>query len=179
MQWMNEPPQWSAENGVIAARAAGGTDFWRITHDNGQRDNGHFYFQRVTGDFVATVKVQGDYHALYDQAGLMVRLDERNWMKCGIEYVGDVQHVSAVVTRDFSDWSILPVAPSSALWLRVVRQGHTLEVSYALRQDADFTLLRQAYFPPTPEVQVGVMLCAPIGDGFDARFEGLAVTPGK
>jgi regulation of enolase protein 1 (concanavalin A-like superfamily) len=119
--------------------------------------------------------VQGDYHALYDQAGLMVRLDERTWMKCGIEYVGEVQHVSAVVTRDFSDWSVVPVAPPPALRLRVVRQGHTLEVSYALTADAPFTLLRQAYFPPTPEIQVGVMLCAPTGAGFDVRFEGFAV----
>ena len=33
----------------------------------------------------------------------MVRLDEANWLKCGIEFVEGVQQVSAVVTRDYSD----------------------------------------------------------------------------
>ncbi len=31
--------------------------------------------------------VTGDYEALYDQAGLMLRLDERNWIKAGIASV--------------------------------------------------------------------------------------------
>ena len=177
MEWLNEPPQWSADDGVTTAQAAPNTDFWRITHDDGERDSGHFYFQRVVGDFIASVKVAGAYHALYDQAGLMVRLDARTWLKCGIEYVGDVQHVSAVVTRDFSDWSIIPVAPPPALWLRVVRQGHTVEVSYALDGREDYTLLRQAYLTREPALDVGVMLCAPSGDGFEARFEGFAVVP--
>lgn len=175
MEWFNEPPQWSADDALITAQAAPKTDFWRITHDDGERDSGHFYFQRVRGDFVAAVKVSGDYHSLYDQAGLMVRLDDRSWMKCGIEYVGDVQHVSAVVTRDYSDWSVIPVTAPPALWLRVVRQGHTLEVYYALDDREDYTMLRQAYLTREPVLAVGVMLCAPIGDGFEARFEGFAV----
>ena len=72
MEWFNEPPQWSADDALITAHAAPKTDFWRITHDDGERDSGHFYFQRVRGDFVAAVKVVGDYHTLYDQAGTAI-----------------------------------------------------------------------------------------------------------
>ena len=68
----------------------------------------------ITGskrDFVASVKVTGQYKALYDQAGLMLRLDDQNWIKTGIEYVDERQNVSAVVTREFSDWSRLSPEP--------------------------------------------------------------------
>lgn len=177
MFWLNEAPSWSHEGRTITITSGPRTDFWRITHDGGARDSGHFYYQPVTGDFLAEVAFSGAYAALYDQAGLMVRIDERNWMKTGIELFNGVQHVSVVVTRDFSDWSIVPLLPApERLWLRVQRHGYTLEVSYAL-DGATYTTLRQAYFPPESTVQVGVMACAPTGEGFTATFDGFAVQP--
>ena len=66
----------------------------------------------------------GHYKELYDQAGLMVRLDEKNWLKTGIEYVKGVQNVSAVVTREVSDWSVVPLQASpTAVWLTLLRKG--------------------------------------------------------
>ena len=109
MQWYNEPPAWSAQGDAVTLSVAPKTDFWRKTHDGGVRDNGHFYYRSVSGDFSAQVKFSGKYTALYDQAGLMVRVDAETWLKCGVEYVGGVQYASAVVTRDYSDWSVLPL----------------------------------------------------------------------
>jgi regulation of enolase protein 1 (concanavalin A-like superfamily) len=175
MEWLNEPIFWSEQDGTVQFTCLPQTDFWRKTHDGGIRDSGHFFFQEAVGDFVVEVRVSGDYAALYDQAGLMIRLDEANWMKCGIEFFQGVQNVSAVVTRDFSDWSVVPVAQNPPmLWLRVVRHGHTLEVYYSL-DSSTFVMLRQAYFPPEPRVQVGVMACAPTGNGFVATFTGFRV----
>lgn len=175
MEWYNEPPTWHADAHTITLTAAPRTDFWRKTHDGGMRDNGHFFFERVTGDFTAEVKVRAGYAALYDQAGLMVRLDEATWLKCGIEFFEGVQHASAVVTRDYSDWSVVPLVPAPpALWLRVTRAGGTLEVRTSL-DGATYRLLRQAYLTDAPAVSVGVMACAPTGDGFTAVFEGFAV----
>lgn len=177
MQWLNEAPEWAHEGDTITLRCAPKTDFWRITHDNGTRDSGHFYYQTVTGDFVAEASFSAEYAALYDQAGLMLRLDAQTWIKCGLELFNDVQHASTVVTRAFSDWSLLPLVDAPpALWLRVKRYGHTVDVSYSL-DGAQYALLRQTYFPPEPTVQIGVMACAPTGPGFTARFEGFTVTP--
>ncbi len=177
MQWLNEAPRWAHEGDTITLTCAPKTDFWRITHDGGTRDNGHFYYQPVRGDFVAEVSFSAAYAALYDQAGLMLRLDAENWIKCGIELFNVQQHASTVVTRRFSDWSVLPLDGSPpTLWLRLKRHAHTVEVTYAL-DGARYNLLRQAYFPPDPAVQVGVMACAPTGEGFTARFEGFTVAP--
>lgn len=174
MQWFNEPPFWTADDNTISVQAAGQTDFWRITHDGGQRDNGHLYGQSIGGDFTAEVKISGEYTALYDQAGLMIRLDDRTWLKCGVEFVTGVQYASVVVTREYSDWSVIPLPESPpALWLRVTRHEATIEVHYSTDGVA-YTMLRQAYLTPEP-VQVGVMVAAPTGEGFRATFEGFAV----
>ena len=75
MHWYNEPAVWAANDDTITVTAEHDTDFWRKTHYGFIRDNGHFYYQEVVGDFRCEVKVSGGYAALYDQAGLMVRLD--------------------------------------------------------------------------------------------------------
>src|SRR5438132_821474 len=107
MNWYNEPPTWDIQGNKITIQTAPKTDFWRLTAGGYITDSGHFYYQRQDGDFRATVKFSGTYQALYDQAGLMVRLNETTWMKCGIEFIEGAQHVSAVVTREYSDWSIV------------------------------------------------------------------------
>ena len=76
MKWYNEPPCWNEQAGVVTVTSGAKTDFWRKTHYGFIRDNGKFYYQQVTGDFTAVVKITGQYQVLYDQAGLMLRRDE-------------------------------------------------------------------------------------------------------
>jgi uncharacterized protein len=175
MQWYNEPPQWEANDDTITVTCAPNTDFWRKTHLGFIRDNGHFYQRSVAGNFIAEVKVSGEYQALYDQAGLMLRLNNEVWMKCGIEMIGGVQHVSAVVTRDFSDWNIIPLPQNPpALWMRVTRHDAAIEIHYSLDGIA-YAMLRLAYFDPANTIEVGVMVAAPEGEGFAATFENFHV----
>lgn len=176
MNWLNEPPAWSDRDSVITIQSAHGSDFWRVTHYGFTHDNGHFYYQIREGDFQAEVKFSGDYNSLYDQAGLMLRLDEKNWMKCGIEFIEGVRHLSAVVTREFSDWALgipLPTSPRS-LWLRLKRTGDAVEVLYAL-DGTNYQLLRIAYLPPSTSSQIGVMCASPEGTGFTATFENFTL----
>lgn len=175
MQWLNEPAQWHAHDSALNFTAGPQTDFWRKTHDGGIRDNGHFYYQPVQGDFVAEVKVAGQYDALYDQAGLMLRMDDTLWLKCGIEYMHGIQHASVVVTRDYSDWSIVPLSPAPpAIHLHMRRAGGTVEIQYSLDGIA-FTMIRTAHLTSAEIVQVGMMAAAPQGPGFEVAFEGFRI----
>ncbi|MBN1678680.1 MAG: DUF1349 domain-containing protein [Anaerolineae bacterium] len=175
MKWYNEPPVWETQDNRLLVKSGPKTDFWRKTHYGFIRDNGHFYSQDVTGDFVAGVKLSGNYNALYDQAGLMVRLDDRVWLKFGIEYVGGVQNLSVVVTRDFSDWSVVPVPHTPpTVWLRLIRRAETVETHYSIDGSA-YTMVRLAYLSTEETLSVGMMCAAPEGDGFDATFEDFTV----
>jgi uncharacterized protein len=179
MQWYNEPAAWEARAGSLQVTTSPKSDFWRKTHYGFTRDNGHFYYQEVHGDFVIECQILGGYEALYDQAGLMLRVDEENWIKTGIEYFDEKQHASAVVTRDFSDWSVTPLEGSpSRFWMRVIRKADAVEIFYSL-DGVNYQLLRLAYLVPSPMTQVGIMCASPEGTGFTVTFENFSVQPVK
>lgn len=176
MQWYNEPPQWRSLPNSLHLTTGAQTDFWRETHYGFIRDNGHFYFATVTGDFTVGVKITGQYRVLYDQAGIMVRENETTWLKCGIEFVEDIQNVSAVVTRNYSDWSVVPLLqPPISLWLKVQRRAETIEIQYSL-DGKQYQLLRLAYLTPTETLQVGLMAASPQGEGCEITFEEFKLT---
>lgn len=175
MEWYNEPPKWEEHTNALDVTTGTKTDFWRKTHYGFIRDNGHFYYRRVSGNFIAEVKFTGQYRDLYDQAGMMVRLDELHWLKCGVEYVHGVQQASVVVTRDYSDWSVLPLPQNPhSLCLRVARHGDAFEIHYSLDGQA-YTLLRLAYLTLDESLQVGLMACSPDGNGFEVSFENFRI----
>lgn len=175
MNWYNEAPQWQQQGNTVVIQTAPDSDFWRVTSSGVIKDSGHFYYQRQTGDFTASVKFSGNYNTLYDQAGLMVRMNESQWIKSGIEFIDGAQFASAVVTRDYSDWSMISLSTSpTALWLRLKRQGPTIEIEYAL-DGQHYQLFRQAYLSTEAELNVGLMCASPVGPGFSVTFEDFTI----
>jgi regulation of enolase protein 1 (concanavalin A-like superfamily) len=176
MQWLNEPPRWSADARALVVTTGDKTDFWRETFYGFVHDNGHLYYREVTGDFTAEVTLVAEYETLYDQSGLMLRVDERNWVKAGLELTDGVVHAGAVVTRDFSDWSMVAM-PSfgGALRLRLTRHGDAIRVEFRTPDDS-WQLLRLGYLPMPETCRVGVMCCSPERAGFEARFEDFVIS---
>jgi uncharacterized protein len=177
MHWLNEPPSWSDRDSILSVQTGDRTDFWRETHYGFIRDDGHFRYQSVEGDFTAEVSFTGLYRELYDQAGLMLRIDERNWLKAGIEFVEARQMLSVVVTRDFSDWSTA-AGPTVNEWirLRVTRQGSAVRVEWTPDNiKPKYNLMRLAYLPESQALAVGPMCCSPQRAGFEASFRNFNV----
>jgi regulation of enolase protein 1 (concanavalin A-like superfamily) len=152
------------------------TDFWRKTYLEYITDNGHFYNTVAEGEFEFEARIGGAYSALYDQAGLMVRLDAENWMKCGTEIVDGARHASVVITHDFSDWSTFAdVSKDGPVWWKAVRSKDAIECLCSV-DGKKYESVRQGYFKPSVPVHVGVMCASPTGNGFEAVFEGLKLT---
>jgi regulation of enolase protein 1 (concanavalin A-like superfamily) len=162
-KWLNEPAEWSADDGLTVT-AARDTDFWRTTHYGFIRDTGHVFGRELTGDFTVRATFAGQYQDQYDQAGIALRIDEQNWIKTGIELVDGRRQLSVVVTRGVSDWSVVPAPDAEAITIEAVRTGDTVTIS------SGGTMLRLAYLPPDVPVLAGVMCAAPDGGGFRVRF---------
>lgn len=177
MKWFNEPGKWSGDAKKLEVTVDPNTDYWRVTHYGFIRDSGPFYYEEADGDFEASVKITGHYAELFHQAGLMVRIDNKNWIKTGIEYVDGVQNVSAVVTREVSDWSVVPRHDSpTSVWLKLLRKGDFVEIKYSFDGEK-FDMLRLAYFPPGVKAQIGVVAAAPGKKSFPVTFENFEVKP--
>ncbi len=179
MKWYNKPSKSTPGTNTLTMTVDPGTDYWRITHYGFIRDNGPFYYTEQAGNFEASVKITGAYKELFHQAGLMVRIDNKNWIKTGIEYVDGVQNVSAVVTREVSDWSVAPRHDSpKSVWLKLLRKGDFVQISYSF-DGKKFDMLRLAYFPPKVKAMIGMVAAAPGKQSFDVKFEGFKVVPVK
>ncbi|WP_209329602.1 DUF1349 domain-containing protein [Lunatimonas salinarum] len=174
--WINEPKHWKITGENFTLQTDPKTDFWRKTHYGFIRDNGHFFFTELFGKFEIKVKITGEYKDLYDQAGIMIRQDESHWLKTGIEYVHGQQQVSAVVTRDYSDWSVSPYAGNPPhIWLKLFRENEFVEIHFS-SDDIHYDLLRIAYMPPSDSLMVGLMAASPDGEGFAVDFSHLEIT---
>ena len=176
-EWLNEPPSWTLADGRLEMTTGLKTDFWQGTWYGFHRDDGHSLLVPAEGDFTACVTFDCDYEHLYDQAGLMVRLDARRWIKLGIEYAEGATNFSIVVTDGRSDWSVVGRArtrgPQS---VRITRRGDAALAQF-LDGEAGWTLLRLCPFPDDARVMVGPMACSPQRAGFIARFTGFEVGP--
>jgi len=177
-QWLNEPAAWEGDDTSLALATDEATDFWRHTFYGFVGDNGHAFLKPVSGDFTASAIVTGEYEQLYDQAGLMLRIDERNWIKTGIEFTDGLMHFSVVVTREVSDWSVIPMPnarPQDEVSVRLTRHGDAVRVQYSVG-GAPWQMARLAPFSGD-DAEAGVVACSPERGGFRARFRDIAIGP--
>jgi regulation of enolase protein 1 (concanavalin A-like superfamily) len=172
MEWLHEPLHWQRSGDSVVVETNPKSDFWREPSDD-FRDSGHFFYVTQGGNFSFRARFSGKYNGQYDHAGLMVRADAENWMKCGTEFYDGKRHASVVFTRGFSDWSTMPdLSESVPVWWRVQRKKDWVETQCSL-DGKSFSTVRQGYFAPEGEVQVGIMCAAPKGAGFEVVFDNL------
>ena len=84
-KWLNKPSHCRVDDHTLEIVTDFHTDFWRETHYGFIRDSGHFLGFETNGGFTAQVRINAEFRELYDQAGMMVRLNEETWLKAGIE----------------------------------------------------------------------------------------------
>lgn len=174
--WHCTPPSWSLDE-TLRVTTGSNTDFWQGTYYGFHRDNGHFLGLPVSGDFTAVLTFNGAYETLYDQAGLMLRVNENHWLKTGIEFSDGVTNFSTVVTRENSDWSAtqrpLVSGPQS---VRLTRIGFAILIHFK-DENGIWQFLRLADFPAPEELLIGPMVCSPERAGFEAEFTSLTIGP--
>ncbi|WP_348822894.1 DUF1349 domain-containing protein [Flavobacterium aestuarii] len=175
MQWFNEPEKWEIKNNSLIMNVTANSDYWRISHYGFTVDDAPFYYADYGGEFEAKVKLTGNYIARFDQMGLMIRIDEKNYIKTGVEFVDGKFNISTVVTHDKSDWSVtvLDKAPPF-IWIKAVRRLDAVEVFFSF-DDKNYILTRNAPLQDNVPVMVGMMAASPDGNGFEARFENFTV----
>jgi regulation of enolase protein 1 (concanavalin A-like superfamily) len=178
-RWRNPPPFVERCGDTLVVRTGEKTDFWNRTFYGFKHGSGHLLAHPVHGDFSAVAAFAADYCNLYDQAGVMIFVDDRTWLKAGTEFTDGALHFSVVATReDQSDWSMMPLAGAASgetVTMRVTRHGEAIRVE--LRVGTDWQLARLAFLPMPDRVEVGPMCCSPTGAGLEVRFTRFEIGP--
>jgi uncharacterized protein len=177
LHWFNEPERWRVENGLHIATTAA-TDFWQRTHYGFRADNGHFLFTPWTGDFTMTAHVRFQPAHQYDQAGLMVRFSEDEWLKTSVEFEPEgPARLGAVVTRSgYSDWSTQDFPRDRRdIELRVRREHDTFLIDWRAAESEHWVQLRVAPLACGAEATIGLYACSPKAPGLQASFAWLRI----
>lgn len=175
MQWFNEPEKWEIKSNALIMNVTANSDYWRISHYGFTVDDAPFYYANYGGEFEAKVKLTGNYIARFDQMGLMIRIDEKNYIKTGVEFVDGKFNVSTVVTHDKSDWSVTTLEKVPPfIWIKAVRRLDAVEIFYSF-DDKNYIMTRNAPLQDNTPVMVGLMAASPDGKGFEAKFENFTV----
>lgn len=176
MQWYNEPKKWTIKDSSLTMTVTPKSDYWRISHYGFTVDDAPFYYANYGGEFEVKVKLTGAYKARFDQMGLMIRVDQKNYIKTGIEFVDGKYNVSTVVTHEKSDWSVTPLDKTPPyIWIKAVRKLDAVEIFYSY-DDKTYIMTRNAPLQDNTPVMVGFMAASPDGNGFEAKFENFTVT---
>ncbi|MBQ8871027.1 MAG: DUF1349 domain-containing protein [Alphaproteobacteria bacterium] len=175
-EWLNEP-----ENVIFADKemkivSKKQTDFWQSKHHNFSRDNGHLFFFRFENDFSVVIHWKSENTANFNQCGLMVRLDDKNWFKTSLMYqnVENPEIGSCVTMRGHSDWAgvVFDVVPKE-VWYKLVRKSDDFIAYYSL-DGKRYIRLRQFYMDTIgAQLKVGAYICSPQNQNFEAILQDI------
>ena len=176
-RWLNQPQDFVTDVAGLHVVTDAGSDFWQETYYGFKRDSGHFYGFRTDGDFTAQLRVQGQFKELYDQAGIMVRIDEARWMKAGIELSDGRAMLSSVVTKGQSDWATNPYEGNPEnFWIRATVKEGVLRLQVSSDSNT-WALMRLCPFPVSSSYTVGPMICSPERGGLKVSFSDWQLGP--
>jgi regulation of enolase protein 1 (concanavalin A-like superfamily) len=176
--WLNRPPHVGISQGRLVLTAARGSDAWRTTSYGFVRDGAHALLNDLPDGWAVEVSFIADFDQQFDQAGIMVRIDETRWTKAGVEFSDGALQASAVVTDGMSDWSVGPVPhwAGTEVTVRASRTGTALTIRIRTADDP-WRLLRLAPIDPDAVAFAGPFCCAPERDGLQVTFTRWAAGP--
>ena len=174
--WTHEPEAVTFNGDFLRVTAVEGSDAWRTTSYGFVHDSEHALLQPMDGPSSVEVSFVLDYTEQFDQAGVFLRVDDHTWIKAGVEFSDGVPQLGAVVTREFSDWSVAPVAEwvGRVVTVRASRDGDAVTVR-AWAAGEDPRLVRVAYLDPDADVSAGLLCAAPTRAGLTVAFTGYRV----
>jgi regulation of enolase protein 1 (concanavalin A-like superfamily) len=176
--WLNRPPKVRPDGDDLLVTTGPATDFWRTTGYGYVRDSGHALLTDFPVDSAVEVSYVAELDELYDQAGLLIRVNPSMWLKAGTELTDDATHVSTVVTNEVSDWSQAPVPDWSGreITIRASRAGDAVTIR-AKAADDPWRTIRLAPLSPDAAATAGPYCCTPERSGLTVRFTRYTTGP--
>ena len=174
--WQNEPANVCFTESGLQITSWPVTDFWQNIDNRFAKDDGHFFFTRTDSDFVLEGKYFFEKIIKSAQCGIMIRLDERNWIKIGLlppnAYKPQIGVI--VANKGSCDWSIVDLPEKiNTLWFRLKKCGHDF-VAYLSTDGQKYQVVRMTHLSfEGDELKAGAYVCSPQEESFECVLEEL------
>lgn len=169
MKWLNEPTDSAtvdscseetvrpsgaytiSEDGLVfTLEPPAFKDFWSRTFYNPLliKKDATALLCEIPNNIEASIAIDFEYTpcSQFDQAGILIHIDDDHWVKCGIEFCDGGPKLSCVVCNSYSDWSTQPWESFSArLQIHKVLQSSTVVIEAAPLGSEDFHFIRIAH----------------------------------
>ncbi|MCD5996830.1 DUF1349 domain-containing protein [Pseudomonas sp. CDFA 602] len=180
LNWINTPEHFSITENELVIHTSPDTDFWRGTYYGLEYNNAPGIVMRSEERFwTLKSKVAFESNMFFDQCGMLIYIDDSNWMKSGIEYQsnGYQQLFSVVTNNGFSDWAMTNLdRVTQTMYYRLSRRGN----DFLLEHSADgkiFNMMRMFHmFQAHTTVQFGFFASSPGDSSFAAHFSEIEWT---
>lgn len=176
-EWLNQPNKVDMHE-QIKFTTEGDTDFWRNTYYQFNRMTGHALLKSIpSASFSCRIEVKLDPQQTYDQAGILLYLNEDHWLKVSAEFIPDGKsHLGAVVTSfGYSDWSSRDIENTvfdHALTFELVFKNRDVELYFVDGETKE--QLRIAHLHGEGDWKVGPYACSPNLEGQGCDIEVIA-----
>lgn len=169
--WTNAPVRAISVDSGFLVEAKPFSDAWRYTSYGFLHDTEHGLLRPMSQDSSVEVSFKCELSEQFDQAGIFISHDDLHWIKAGVEFVDGHAQVGAVVTHEFSDWSVAPVDGwlGKEVTIRASWSGDSVTIR-AKAEGEDFRLVRLAHWSRDFQTHSGPMLCSPTRGGFSIHF---------
>ena len=181
MTWTRAPRVFTIGPDRVTITTEAHTDLWQRTYYRFRNDNAPLLQMETEERFFSFV-VKTDFsgsRTRFDQCGIVLYLDEENWLKASVEYENrQFQHLGSVVTNHgYSDWATTEIpAGEKTMWYRLSRRedDYCIECS---RDGTRFSQMRVCHlWEGAGMIRFGIYACSPEDSGFTAVFTDFAVT---
>lgn len=195
-QWLNsDEASHITDDGVLLVTSPH-TDFWQRTFYGFQVANAPAALIPVDTNVTFCVRVVAQYRRRYDQAGILIWIDDENWFKASVEYEDPTRgRLGSVLTTDgHSDWATRDLGTAGDVWWRLSRRGPDFLLE--AKTDNHWEQLRVFHLGalgptdpswgqlppedvPAAPVRLGVYACSPEDSSFSARFDHVSLQPSR
>ncbi len=175
--WTTLPVAAEEAGGRLLVTAAEGSDAWRHTGYGFVHDDEHALLEDWDRGQAVEVSFVAAFEAQFDQAGLMIRVDDEHWIKAGVEFADGALQLGAVVTAGKSDWSVAPVPEwaGEEITIRASRLDDAVVIRARVGEEP-WRLVRLAPLDPDAEAQAGPYCCAPSRADLTVAFTAWRLT---
>lgn len=176
--WINTPQKFTLDNGVLKIQTEPETDFWQKTYYGFSKTNAPAFLTKIIGDCTFSVKTDFQTKNRYDQCGVLLYIDDENWVKVSVEHENEqFARLGSVVTNlGYSDWATTDIPfPVNEMSYRVSLKDQDVLIENA-GKDFGFKQMRILHLhKPVQDAGVGVYACSPLKSSFEAVFSEISL----